>query len=241
MTEATVVESARASGLALQLDEGTRKSHSVAENTAFVTGFFKGVSSREQFSRLVASLYFVYDCMEEAFDTCPDERVNALDYGSLRRKESLAEDMEFYFGPSWKETVSPSPATKKYMKHIQNVSKSEPYLLVAHQYTRYLGDLFGGQMMGNMARNSLGLHNEGGLGTRFYTFDSIKSTKQFIEEYYTKMNTLNFTEAEKEKIVEEANVVFRLNIELFDELEGNGFVSAIKIAFAAFKDKISGN
>lgn len=31
-------ESARSTGLALQLDDGTRKSHSVAENTAFVTG-----------------------------------------------------------------------------------------------------------------------------------------------------------------------------------------------------------
>ena len=35
-------ESARSSGLALALDDGTRKSHSMAENTAFVTGFFKG-------------------------------------------------------------------------------------------------------------------------------------------------------------------------------------------------------
>ena len=38
---ATPVVSARSTGLALQLDDGTRKSHSVAENTAFVTGFFK--------------------------------------------------------------------------------------------------------------------------------------------------------------------------------------------------------
>ena len=33
--------SARGEGLALLLDDGTRKSHSVAENTAFVTGFFR--------------------------------------------------------------------------------------------------------------------------------------------------------------------------------------------------------
>ena len=36
-------ESARSTGLALALDDGTRKSHSVAENTAFVTGFFRGI------------------------------------------------------------------------------------------------------------------------------------------------------------------------------------------------------
>ena len=38
-----------------------------------------------------------------------------------------------------------------------------PELLVAHQYTRYLGDLFGGQMMGGMARSSLKLDDA--LGT----------------------------------------------------------------------------
>ena len=61
-------ESARSTGLALALDDGTRKSHSVAENTQFVTGFFKGISTRSSFSQLVASLYFVYEAMEDEFD-----------------------------------------------------------------------------------------------------------------------------------------------------------------------------
>eukprot|EP00976_Prorocentrum_cordatum_P106355 1194431-Prorocentrum_minimum.AAC.7 len=65
--------SARKSGLALMLDDGTRKSHSVAENTAFVTGFFKGIAERDSFSRLVAGLYFVYEAMESAFDNCTNE------------------------------------------------------------------------------------------------------------------------------------------------------------------------
>merc|ERR1712216_830690 len=45
--------SARKSGLALMLDDGTRKSRSVAENTAFVTGFFKGIAERDSFARSV--------------------------------------------------------------------------------------------------------------------------------------------------------------------------------------------
>ncbi|CAE7657020.1 pbsA1, partial [Symbiodinium pilosum] len=54
-------------GLALMLDEGTRKSHSMAENTQFVTGFFKGLGNRGSFAQLVTSLYFIYAAMEEAF------------------------------------------------------------------------------------------------------------------------------------------------------------------------------
>ena len=44
MSSAAKTSSAREAGLALLLDDGTRKSHSVAENTAFVNGFFKGAS-----------------------------------------------------------------------------------------------------------------------------------------------------------------------------------------------------
>merc|ERR1711871_1086806 len=97
-------ESARSTGLALQLDDGTRKSHSMAENTAFVTGFFRGIATKQAFSQLVASLYFVYEAMEVAFDECTDERVRALDYPELRRRASLEEDMAYYYGSRWRES-----------------------------------------------------------------------------------------------------------------------------------------
>ena len=43
--EKTEKATARQSGLAFMLDDGTRKSHSMAENSAFVSGFFRRVSS----------------------------------------------------------------------------------------------------------------------------------------------------------------------------------------------------
>ena len=64
----TEVDNPRLSGLALALDEGTRKSHSIAENTAFVTGFFKGLSTKESYGALLTSLYYVYTAMENSFD-----------------------------------------------------------------------------------------------------------------------------------------------------------------------------
>merc|ERR1719201_854231 len=96
-------ESARSVGLALALDDGTRKSHSVAENTAFVTGFFRGIATKAAFSQLVAALYFVYEAMESAFDATDDERVRALDYPQLRRRTALELDMEYYFGADWRQ------------------------------------------------------------------------------------------------------------------------------------------
>jgi len=228
--------SARQTGLALMLDEGTRKSHSMAENTAFVTGFFKGIAKKDSFARLVAGLYFVYEAMEEAFDSTPNSGVKALDFKALRRLESLKEDMVYYYGENWRENVKPSPATKKYVDKIKTIAAEDPDLLIAHQYTRYLGDLFGGQMMGGMATRSLKLEN--GKGVKFYSFQDIPDASKFIETWYTEMNALDLSQEVKQAIVDEGNVVFALNIELFSELDGNPFQSVFALAWDALKEKL---
>ena len=226
--------SARKMGLALALDDGTRKSHSVAENTAFVSGFFRGIGTRAAFSQLVAALYFVYAAMETAFEASTDERVRKLDYPELRRRAALEADMKYYFGANWQGTVRPSAATKAYVERVEHIAKNQPELLVAHMYTRYLGDLFGGVMMGGMARKSLDL--DPGLGTQFYEFDDIPVTKDFIEAWYTNLNELDLDDAQKQAIVDEGNLVFALNIDLFGELEGNALLAASSLALRSLRD-----
>ena len=126
--------------------------------------------------------------------------------------------MAYYFGPEWRDGVQPSAATRKYVARVEEVAREAPYLLIAHMYTRYLGDLFGGQMMGGMARRSLDL--DASLGTKLYEFDDIpaKDIKPFIEEWYAQLNKLELSDEQKERIVDEGNEVFRLNIEVFEEL-----------------------
>jgi heme oxygenase len=137
------VENPRLAGLALMLDAGTRKSHSMAQNSAFVTGFFKGLSTRDSYKALITSLYFVYTAMEDSFDKTSEDRVRVLDDPELRRVKQLEQDMGYFYGSPWKDVIQQSPATKVYVDRVQEVAKTKPYLLVAHQYTRYLGDLFG--------------------------------------------------------------------------------------------------
>ena len=139
--DVVVVENPRKTGLALQLDDGTRKSHSIAENTEFVYGFFAGLANEASFRNLVTSLFYVYQAMETAFDESSDDSVKKLDDKELRRMKPLEEDMEYFYGSDWKSKLPPpSPATVAYVERIQRVAEEEPYLLVAHQYTRYLGD-----------------------------------------------------------------------------------------------------
>ena len=226
----------RLTGLALMLDDGTRKSHSIAQNTQFVSGFFKGLADRESYKALITSLYFVYQAMEKAMDSSEEEGVKTLDYPTLRRLESLEKDMDYFYGEKWQDdTIEPSPAAKAYVARIQEIAETKPYLMIAHQYTRYLGDLFGGQMMGGMASRSLSLEN--GDGTAFYTFDDIPSTKDFITEWYTSLNELDLTQQQKEDIVDEANLVFDLNIDVLQELTGSPLKAILTLAVNSLKEK----
>jgi heme oxygenase len=154
--------------------------------------------------------------MEEEFERTDNVHVKQLDFPELRRVRSLDEDMEYYFGQDWKNVVVPSDATRTYCNRIRTIARNQPHLLVAHMYTRYIGDLFGGQIMKGMARASLKLDK--GKGTRFYEFDDISSIKPFIEAWYTKLNELDLSDQEKKEIVNEANHVFALNLGLFQEI-----------------------
>jgi heme oxygenase len=226
----------RKEGLAFMLDDGTRKSHSVAQNSAFVTGFFKGLSSRDSYAKLLTSLYFVYLAMEEAFDTTTESMVTKMDCTELRRIQALSDDMEYFYGKEWKSKIVPSVATQKYVSRVKEVAQECPRLLIAHQYTRYLGDLFGGQMMGSMANKSLDLSY--GKGTAFYTFEGIKDTRDFINKWYRELNELDLTDQEKEDIVNEANLVFDFNIDILNEIEGSPWKTIMSLAWKSLKEKL---
>ncbi|HHP7245324.1 MAG TPA: biliverdin-producing heme oxygenase, partial [Elainellaceae cyanobacterium] len=54
--------------LATKLREGTKKSHTMAENVGFVRCFLKGVVEKTSYRKLVSNLYFVYSVMEEEME-----------------------------------------------------------------------------------------------------------------------------------------------------------------------------
>lgn len=235
--DSTTATNPRTEGLALALDDGTRKVHSVAENTQFVTGFFKGIASVATFAQLTAALFFIYEAMEGALDETKSDNVRALDFPELRRLQSLERDMQHFFGDDWRANVKPSRATLAYVDRIKRVATED--LLIGHLYSRYLGDLFGGQMMSSMASKSLGLQSD---GLAFYSFDDIRDTRSFIDRWYTSLNDLDLPRELQQEIVDEANIVFRLNIDIFNELEGgNPLKAALIVAFKSFADRLFGH
>ena len=220
--------------LAKDLKEGTKQSHSAAENTKFVSSFLKGVVSREGYRQLVANYYFIYHAMEvEVLRLKDDPIVGPLNMKELYRHRNLAKDCEYFYGENWAKTIYPTDACQQYVNRIREVAHDQTELLVGHHYTRYLGDLSGGQILRNIAKNSLKL-DDGGLD--FYEFD-IEDKKEFKNNYRATLNTLPVTESQVSAIVSEANYAFRLNMFMFDELDGNAFKSTLAYICGIIKGK----
>jgi heme oxygenase len=206
--------------LATKLREGTKKAHTMAENVGFVKCFLKGVVEKTSYRKLVSNLYFVYSAMEEEMDRHSTHPIlSKIYFPQLNRKKSLEQDLYFYYGSNWREQVAPSPAAKNYVQHIREVSATQPELLIAHSYTRYLGDLSGGQILKKIAQRAMNLAE--GQGTDFYEFQDIPDEKAFKANYRQALDELPIDDATAERIVDEANATFGMNMKLFQELEGN--------------------
>jgi heme oxygenase (biliverdin-producing, ferredoxin) len=224
-------------GLATLLREGTQKSHTMAESTSFIKGFLKGVVDKSSYRKLAGNFYFIYAALEAELTRHQDHPVlSKLFYRDLWRERSLEQDLVYYCGNDWRSQVQPSPACKEYIQRIKEISDTAPELLVAHAYTRYMGDLSGGQILKNIAKKAMKL--EGSNGTAFYDFDGIKNHGAFKKNYREALDTLPVDESTANKIVDEANHAFHLNMKMFDELNGNWLIALWRLTWNSLMSRL---
>lgn len=208
------------SNLATKLREGTKKAHTMAENVGFIKCFLKGTVEKNSYRKLVSNLYFVYTAIEEEMERHRLHPIlSKIYFPELARKKSLEQDLHYYYGANWREEVAPSEAATAYVERIKEVSATQPELLIAQSYTRYLGDLSGGQILKKIAQTAMNLSEAGGLA--FYEFKDIPDEKTFKANYRSALNELPVDEATADRIVDEANAAFGMNMKMFMELEGN--------------------
>ena len=198
----------------------TAQAHRIVESTSFVKSILRGIVNIESYRNMQAGLYMVYCAMEEELKRHSDHPlVSRIYFKELERKQVLEQDLEFLYGEDWEDQLRDTPARSEYIDRIHWLGDHDPDLLVAHSYTRYLGDLSGGQAVAKIARRALGL--EGRDGLRFFDFDEIEDSRAFKDEYRRRLNELPLDERQANRIITEANRVFTLNLHIFEELEGS--------------------
>ncbi len=165
-------------------------------------------------ARLLRRLAPVYTALDRAaLAWAHDPLVGAVELPGLARSARLADDLRHLTGSA---TAPATPAAQAYADRIAARATVSAPAFVAHHYARYLGDLSGGQVIGAALSRSLGLVD--GAGGSFLAFPDLRPGEA-RRRYRAALDALPFGPAEREELVEEALVAYRLNLALTAELD----------------------
>ncbi|MFT4043472.1 MAG: biliverdin-producing heme oxygenase [Gordonia sp. (in: high G+C Gram-positive bacteria)] len=201
------------SSISDRLRSATAVAHQQAESSTFVGDLMSGRLDAHQYRRLAEQLYFVYVALESVGDGLAGDPVaDAVLDDRLRRAPRLAADLaELGVDPV---AVTPLSATRRYVEDIES-TRTDAARFVAHHYTRYLGDLSGGQIVAHHIRQHYGL-DESALS--FYSFDGIDKLKRYKDAYRERIDALPLDGDGVERLVAAAIGAFGHNQALFAEL-----------------------
>ncbi|MBG6238617.1 heme oxygenase [Mycetocola sp. CAN_C7] len=199
-----------------ELRERTRTSHSESEGADFMGDLMTGKGSRDDYIALVAQHYFIYEAIEAAADRMRNDPVAAMFISDkLTRLPAIEEDLRYLVGPAWRTSIGPLPTTAAYVTRIREVGATWAGGFVAHHYTRYLGDLSGGQIIRTIMQRQFGFETN---GVGFYLFADIAKPKEFKDTYRHQLDAVPWDDAERARVIDEVLVAYRFNTDLFDDL-----------------------
>lgn len=212
--------------LSVAMREGSRAAHTAAENSSFMAELTAGRVNARGYRDYLRSFRAVYARLEMlSRQLADDPAVAAVHDPMLERLPALEADLEFWARRAEVESSTPgdsppagaiveSPATTAYLERLATTPDWPP-LLLAHHYTRYLGDLSGGQAVGRILDREFDL---AGQGVAFYVFEAIPKPKRYKDAYRARLDALDLTELEQQRVVDEVSVAFALNQAIFTEL-----------------------
>jgi heme oxygenase (biliverdin-producing, ferredoxin) len=198
------------------LRRATSEVHERAHHSTYMDALLGGRLDLDDYATLVVQYWHIYGAIEDGADTLAgDAVVGAFAVDGLRRRPGIAADLAALRGPGWADDLSPLPATAAYAERVREVAATWPGGWVAHHYTRYLGDLAGGQAVRGLLRRTYGVVDD---GARFYEFSALGPVPRFRTYYRSLLDAAPWDEVERARIAEEAQRAFELNIAMLAEL-----------------------
>lgn len=201
-----------------RIREATAREHEAAENSTFITEMLDGTLGIDSYRYYTGQLWFVYRALETHSEALAGDPVaGPFIKPELARTPELERDLLHLAGPGWRDELLPLPATAAYAARIEECARTWPGGYIAHHYTRYLGDLSGGQVIRGNAEKLWDLPHRGD-GVRFYVFDRIGNPAAFKREYRSLLDRIGVDELEQRRILDEGRRAFEMNRALFAEL-----------------------
>ncbi|WP_406266927.1 biliverdin-producing heme oxygenase [Streptomyces sp. NBC_00191] len=196
----------------------SHEQHTEAETSTFMSDLLGGRLGVKAYARYTEQLWFVYRALEDGAESLRDDPVaGPFIRPELMRTAELERDLAHLRGADWRDELAPLPATVAYAERVALCARDWPAGYVAHHYTRYLGDLSGGQIIRDKAEKTWGFARKGD-GVRFYVFEQIPNPAAFKRGYRELLDAVNADDLEKQRIVDECKRAFDYNGAVFREL-----------------------
>jgi heme oxygenase len=196
----------------------SHEEHVKAETSSFMSDMLGGRLGVDAYARYTEQLWFVYEALESGADRlAADPVAGPFIQPELYRLGALEADLEHLRGADWRAEVSALPATQAYADRVRECAAEWPAGYIAHHYTRYLGDLSGGQIIRDKAEKTWGFERKG-AGVRFYVFEEISNPAAFKRGYRELLDGVRADDLEKQRIVSECKKAFALNTAVFHAL-----------------------
>ncbi|NBU22538.1 MAG: biliverdin-producing heme oxygenase [Actinobacteria bacterium] len=184
--------------------EASKEVHVAAERSPFMAALMQGDLPSEAYFDYIGQLAPIYEAIEKWNSTELPFFDRRLD-----RFERIIADLE-YVG-----TRVVCDETIEYVKHIKKIIRQKDEVrLLAHHYTRYLGDLSGGQAIGALVARNLSIPPN---FLSFYDFDDIGDRVRYKETYRENLDTV-IDPKDHQKFIDEVILAFEYNKKIFDAL-----------------------
>lgn len=214
----TILDQTTDLALSAAMREGSMAEHQAAEDSSFMADLLGGKVNERGYADYLLRLRVVYATMEEIVAAHRDDAaVAAVADTALERLAAIDADLDHWLTDGEDRTVE-SPAAEAYRQQLLAAAAEWPTLMVAHHYTRYLGDLSGGQAIGRILDRTFELD---GAGIAFYDFPEIPKPKVYKDGYRARLDALGLNAEEQDRVVTEVKTAFQLNQALFVELGKN--------------------
>lgn len=201
------------------LRESSWSDHADSEHATFMEDIMRGQGTLQDYIDLVAQHFFMYEALEAAADrVANDPAFVGFHPPAIVRLRALEADLEHLIGADWRDKIEPVPATAAYASRMREVGEERWVAgVVAHHYTRYLGDVSGGQMVAKRVARQHGLGSE---GLSFYDFEVLGSLTEFKDRYRAALDRLGeqLSDEEQERMLDEVRAAYHFNTGVFLDL-----------------------
>lgn len=216
MTAATVDSSLPAISLPASLVTAlylrTKTLHVEAERTGIIRDLLRGDASRDGYILLLRNLLPAYFAMEQGLERHRGSpHLGQLVAYRLDRAGAIEADLASLCGARWRQDVPLLAAGELYAGRIAKAAEGDGARLIAHAYTRYLGDLSGGQILQRLLARSLQLRPK---DLSFYEFSRYSDLEALKTDYRQALDRAGASFLDSDAIVEEGAIAFSHNIAL---------------------------